>query len=433
MVSKLGHYMYNNGLWTLNFPENFDPGHPPFIAFIYAIAWLLLGKTLAVSHFIHCCFVFALVWQLHKFVTNFTANIIYQIIATAFVFCDATILAQCFFMGQEVPQMFFFLLAINQIFTAKHILKCFALLLLSLCSVRGMMLCAGVFLIEWYYYAIYLKQSVLFFTKKNIITYVVASSAAVGFIAYRYFTKGYVWYHLNSQWLELGQLATPKEIFRNTIIIAHRYLDFGRIIVACVGFYFFIKYKSILQSNKNFKFLLVSAILSTIVITVISIFITNTIGHRYFAISFLLLHLTFLYVLSVVAKSKILWLCVASVALLTGNLWQYPLHTAQGWDANLKSLPYTQLRSNAVSYLQQQQIDLSQVGSFFPNIYSDEELSLSNNNNAFVQYDSSNKYVLYSNIFNLQKPQYLQLHANYNVIRQFNKNGIVVEVLEKRK
>jgi hypothetical protein len=63
----------------------------------------------------------------------------------SYVFCDPTILAQFFFVGQELPQMFLFLLAINQLLQGKYFLKAIALFFLGICSLRGMMLCGGFF------------------------------------------------------------------------------------------------------------------------------------------------------------------------------------------------------------------------------------------------------------------------------------------------
>lgn len=60
LCSKLGHYLYNKGLFNFNFPDSFDPGHPPAIAFIQALGWKLLGKTLFVSHLIMLPFLFGL-------------------------------------------------------------------------------------------------------------------------------------------------------------------------------------------------------------------------------------------------------------------------------------------------------------------------------------------------------------------------------------
>ena len=33
---QMGNHLYNNGLFNFNFPDSFDPGHPPFLALLLA-------------------------------------------------------------------------------------------------------------------------------------------------------------------------------------------------------------------------------------------------------------------------------------------------------------------------------------------------------------------------------------------------------------
>lgn len=47
---KMGNHLFYNGLFNFHFPNEFDPGHPPFLAFILASSWKLFGKNLLVSH-----------------------------------------------------------------------------------------------------------------------------------------------------------------------------------------------------------------------------------------------------------------------------------------------------------------------------------------------------------------------------------------------
>ena len=41
-ASKMGNHLYENGIFDWTIPDNFDPGHPPFLAFLLAVAWKLL-------------------------------------------------------------------------------------------------------------------------------------------------------------------------------------------------------------------------------------------------------------------------------------------------------------------------------------------------------------------------------------------------------
>lgn len=433
LVSKMGHYLYNNGLLNFNFPNSFDPGHPPLMAFVYASSWKLFGKSLLTSHIISSIFLFGFVWQLHNFICHFTQNKIYQIIGIAFVFSDATILAQCFYIGQEIPQLFFFLLATNQLLKGEYFLKCVALILLGLCSLRGMMLCAGFFIFEVYYYAVIKQKIKNLFTQKNIATYVVGASVVIAFLIARRLIKGYLFMHESSEWTELGQLANLKIFIFNTAIIIHRYFDFGRLAIVLFIVLTLFYFKRKITQNAKFKLLLGLALCSTCIITIVSLAITNTIGHRYFTISFVFMHLLALYIIDTFLNNKkAIIVCTLTFCLVTGNLWQYPIKYAQGWDASLRSIPYFNLRNQAINYLHQNKIELREVGTFFPNIYSNEEINLCGDTTSFATYDGKNKYVLFANIYNVKPKLREYLSTTYKSVEKFESAGITVNILERK-
>ena len=114
-----------------------------------------------------------------------------------------------------------------------------------------------------------------------------------------------------------------------------------------------------------------------------------------------------------------------------GNFWIYPHKIAQGWDASLKFTPYFNLRNEAINYLDNKQIKIDEVGTFFPNNFPIEEVSLNNDNRAFSDF-SNNKYVFYSNVYNLSNEEYNNIENNFVELKTFKSNGIEV-VIYKRK
>ncbi len=432
LASKMGHYMFENNLFVLNFPENFDPGHPPLISFILAVTWSLFGKNLFASHLIMLPFLFGLIWQLHNFSCYFFTKKWQQIVAVSFVFCDPTILAQTFFIGQEVPQIFFFLLALNQLFKDKYILKTVALMLLGLCSIRGMMLCGGFFLIDFFYCIKIKKQPLFIFRKENIITYALAAMPSIVFIIWRITAKGYFLMHPNSPWKDLAHFVNLKEFAFNVIVVIHRFSDFGRIAILIFIGYSILHVKKTLKQDAKVQLLFAISFLSTVIIVIVSLAITNTIGHRYFTISFLILHLLCVYIILNFFSYRKILITSLIIILITGNFWQYPQRFAQGWDASLRGVPYFDLRNQAIKYLQTNKINHQEVGTFFPNIYSNEEINLNGDTTCFAAYDGRNKYVFFANIYN-QKPElYTQILNNYTLLKRFEKSGIFVEIYNKK-
>ena len=95
-------------------------------------------------------------------------------------------------------------------------------------------------------------------------------------------------------------------------------------------------------------------------------------------------------------------------------------------------LPYYKLRSNAISFLDQQQIDINNVHSFFPNLSVIDDMDLNNDYRSFKAYEKGAEYILYSNIYNISDGIYDTIHLKYDVVKEFKKNSIFVKVLRKK-
>ena len=114
------------------------------------------------------------------------------------------------------------------------------------------------------------------------------------------------------------------------------------------------------------------------------------------------------------------------LTLLTGNLWVYPKKIAQGWDATLGHIPYHSLRIEAIDYLNNQKIDITNVASFFPNNTALDNVDFSEDKRAFISFNKKNKYAFYSNVYNLSDENLNILETNYSILKQFKKNNIIV-------
>ena len=115
---------------------------------------------------------------------------------------------------------------------------------------------------------------------------------------------------------------------------------------------------------------------------------------------------------------------------MTGNLWVYPEKISQGWDASLAHVPYHELRKNAINYLDIEKIDLKQVGTFFPNYNTIDEIDLNGDSRTFTHFNKKNKYVIYSNVFNLTDEELKSLQNNFIEIKQFKKLQIYISIYQ---
>ena len=78
----------------------------------------------------------------------------------------------------------------------------------------------------------------------------------------------------------------------------------------------------------------------------------------------------------------------------------YPKNISQGWDATLGHLPYHSLRIEAIDYLNENNINISEVASFFPN-YNVDFIDFKGDKRAFSKFNTNKKYVFYASVYNL--------------------------------
>lgn len=100
----------------------------------------------------------------------------------------------------DVPLLFFFFLALNGLLRNKGWLKALGLFFLGIVSLRGMMLCGGLFIID------------LLLNKRSIKwqQYIIGALPAISFIVWRLTTKGWIINNPYSNWgnpTEYGSLA----------------------------------------------------------------------------------------------------------------------------------------------------------------------------------------------------------------------------------
>ncbi len=212
--------------------------------------------------------------------------------------------------------------------------------------------------------------------------------------------------------------------------MGHRYADFGRIFILIFLCNSLIKFRKVIFTKKV-KQLLLLAITSVAMIAITSLIATNTMGHRYFIVSFLTLALLAFYVINKYYKRKSTIYALLFLGLLSGNLWIYPRDIAQGWDASLAHLPYHSLRTEAIDYLDRNEIALEDTASFFPNAISLDKVDLSGDERAFLTFDGNNPYLCYSNVYNLTDEEYEIIDNNYTIIKKFEKARVHIYIYKR--
>ena len=424
-ASKMGNELYANSIFNWTMPDSFDPGHPPFLGFLLALFWKILGHKLWVSHLLMLPFVIGFFFQLYEFILYFVKEQRVAFFAFLLVIADPTVATTLVLVNPEIIILFFFFLAINGILKRKNNLKFIGLFFLSIITFRSMMLFAGIFIFDIVNSLfIYRKKLKSFFNLKFLLFYLLASLPAFVFITWRLATKGWLQTHPNSPWAGLWQIASPEIFFKNCVVLIWRYLDFGRVFIFLFLLISLLRFgKKIVKSTKN-KQLLAISICAVIFIVFISLFATNTFGHRYFTVAYIgFILFSFLLIAEFYKSKKIIYFFLF-VGLLSGNLWIYPKKTSQGWDATLAHVPYHSLRLEAIDYLNKEAIKIEEVASFFPNYTTLDLIDNTGNQHSFSKFNGKNKYVFYATVYNLSDKELNKLDKNYAILKQFNNFNI---------
>ena len=422
-VTSMGNALYGNGIlaWG-SFPIDFDPGHPPFIATLIAAAWKLFGRTLFVSHIVIIPFIFGILWQVWSICDLFIDNKKERIYAFLLVIADATLLSQMTLITPDVPLLFFFFVALNGLLRNKGWLKALGLFFLGIVSLRGMMLCGGLFIVD------------LLLNKRSIKwqPYIIGALPAVAFIVWRLTTKGWIINNPYSNWgnpTEYGSLAGFLKNFTwNIAVLCQRFLDFGRIVPIM-----FVLFTLVLRrgwKNPKYRKLFIIAIASTSVIWLSSLFIVNTMGHRYYIVSYMLLALLAFMMLREYAHKWVIY-CILIVSLLAGNFIIYPDKMAQGWDASLAQLHYWEVRHDMIEYMDKQGIAINKTATFFPNEGEIDAVDINNDHREWAEYTGKEQYLFYSNVFNLPDETIELIHRDYHLVQSFSSFGVRTELYEK--
>ncbi len=200
-ASKMGNQLYENGLFNWRMPIEFDPGHPPFLAFLLAIAWKILGHSLWVSHLVMLPFVAGTIYQIHRLVFFYTKSNLASIAGLALILSDPTLSTSFVLVNPETIILFFFLLTMNGFLHDQKKLKFIGLVFLSLITFRSMMLFAGFFIFEILNQSVIKKGSLKELIKpKFLIFYLLAALPGIAYVSWRLLSVGWLQTHPDSPW-----------------------------------------------------------------------------------------------------------------------------------------------------------------------------------------------------------------------------------------
>jgi hypothetical protein len=428
--SKHAHHFYENSFrlpWLL--PPALDSGHPPTFGLYLALCWKLFGKTLAVSHWAMFPFLLVINYLLLKIGQSFS-NHKTALLLPLLVWADPVFAAQAILISPDIPLVAFLLLGLWGIISRNPLVLGIAIFGLGFISMRGMMVAFALYVWivasapEWRWYALFQKSR----------PFLPGGFAVLGWLIYHYYHTGWVGFHADSPWSGSFEPVSTKGFLRNLLVCIWRMLDFGRIFILLIlsGLCFSLlkkRYKLPIAQYPRIREMGLLCLCLAFVLFLPAMGFKSLSAHRYLLPLFLALSMLVWLLIESIPERPTLRVSLTAIAILglaTGNFWQYPEHISTGWDATLSHWPYYQLRREAISFMQNNNIEPRQVGTAFPEIGQIHHRDLSYSKEEFKNKNlDTDTYILWSNIMNDYSDQErARLQTDWQSLMEWEKGAV---------
>lgn len=436
LASKQAHWYYENEFNHLLLPTVFDSGHPPTFGMYLAVLWQIFGQSLAVSHFAVLPFSLASIFFLKKLGDFFFPSEQIGAFLPLLMLVDPTFAAQNILVSPDTVLMSAFFAGIYAVVKEKKWLLVLAALVLAMISMRGMMVVVVLYVLQIYHnHVAQNRRLTLRLLWQSSLVFVPAGLLALAFLLYHYQQKGWIAYHEDSPWAVSFEKVGWQGFLKNIGLYIWRMLDFGRVFVLLILSVLLIQFRRQWKTDQNFNYLLVLLVASVLLLSPSLLIHKYLLAHRYLLPIYFVCSLGALYLLFrfVARQWQMPIYGLLFLGLLTGNLWIYPPKIAQGWDATLAHLPYYQLATEMLDFIEKEAIPLEQIGSVFPEVGARKYRSLNQVEAGFVQADlAQNEYIFYSNVMNDFSDEDLEaLAEDWLVVKTLQAKGVIVVLYRK--
>lgn len=436
LASKQAHFFYAHQLQWAALPSDIDSGHPPLLGYYLAILWTFFGKTLVVSHWAMYPFLTAIVWLLIELGRNRGA---YSTAWYLLPLCllDPVLAGQAALVSPDIVVVFGLLAGIYGFYHRQKGWIITGFLILCLISMRGMMTAAGLALWMWLELGRRLRsrqfvQPVLVAFRSVFLWALPGALAGAAFLGWHYQATGWVGHFEGSTWSAAFEKVGASGFVRNVAIVGWRWTDMDRFVEwgVLLWLIYRVGLRRFLTTNRDLLLLLLILVLF---LTPSALLYKNLSAHRYFLPVFMAMHLLVFEAISNAGWSAIkkqVILSVLVVAMAVGNFWVYPRGVSMDWDSTLAHLPYHPLRAEAMRFFEENQIDLKQVGTTFPNLNTGENLLLNGDERSLspLNFDT-NEWIMTSNVFNdVDEEEYEVLERDWQRAKRWQQAGVWMEV-----
>ncbi len=419
-ASKYAHFYYENNFQKLLVSADLDAGHPPLFGIYLGGVWKIFGRSLFVSHFAMLPFLLGIVWQVYRLIDYFAVE--HKFLVMLLVLTNTILLGHSTLVSPDVVFLFCFLLSLNGVLYFKKWQIILGTIGLGWLSIRGIFAIAALMGIH-----IQIDKKL-----KPLSVFIPVILTTAGYYIFHYFETGWLLSTPHEGWSHHRSFVGVKGLIRNMGVLGWRLIDFGNIALWIAFIALFFRSGFVLR-DKRMRTLYVIPLMILLCYTPALILFQNPIGHRYL-LPFYICFAVLVGIWFTHSQYNKKWLFGLLLFIqLSGNFWVYPKQIAKGWDCTMAHLPYYGLMDEMKTYIADQNIEKSTVGTEFPNIGSRKYIDLNDDLNGFpVKNMTEQSYILYSNIFNdFSDEALIDLEENWIVEKEL-KRGQVCVILYKK-
>lgn len=314
-TSRCVNNIYDHNLLTVFYPTDADPAHPTLYSWLMALCWKIFGQSLFVSHLYGMIWLMLLVFVFRKLAKLFLENETTVNQATLLLLVMPVFLAQGAMMLNTVAVMTFFLAAIYGLFTQNNKWFLSATILMMLSHMQApfflLALAATDFILNIN------EQKFIDWIKQRFVFYAIPFLVLLSWLTLHYVHTG--WLFLSPNYSDADSLNGISQFVKSLLIMAWRLIDFGMLPFYLVFVFLFFK------KIGNRKLHIAWLSLSLIICVSMAIFLSKTIGHRYFlALGMLMIILVMNGIQYFETRKKNLLYVVLFCSLVAGNFLYYP-------------------------------------------------------------------------------------------------------------
>ncbi len=344
LTSTICQHYYHEGFGTLILPTILDAGHPPLFYIYLTVFWKIFGMSVWSSHLAMAPFMFLFLWSVSKMVPYVKGRNIVGL----FPLFAGPILAQFTMPSYDFVMTAISITALVVIQRHKIPLFYFLLALLSLLSLRGVIISFSIALCYGY---IFDK-----FNKKFALYGMLSLIPILVWLIYHYQMTGWCLASPSTHWQSQRNFGIIQYVIPNCIGLVRCFTDNGMMIVSIVFLFFTIK-------NKDYKFLILIILLTTLNVAPL-MFTSNPILQRYLLLIYTLMMIRIVgyFIQAYLGK---LMLLVLGIILLSSNVFYYTYHS-NSWDTNALYFRYFRGFSVVENFLSRHNISKRDCAASFP-------------------------------------------------------------------